>query len=173
MKKKDLIKVIAQLKEKYHCEKLDVAIKDCFTISNGVVSIHSIEATVYVDDDMLTIRSEGPEAYACFVSQLCEMVGNRQRNVYNNNMYEKIAAYLNDWFGLRTNYEDTINGVHILVEQNSLGWWESYATNEDYEHVDDNFDIDPFERILENVKVENEEADRVRFETEQYLLRTA
>jgi len=173
MEKKELIKEVAQLKEKYHCRKLDVEFQNCFTLSDGAARIDSVEAIVYVDDDMLTIHSEGPEAYDCFFSALRKIVSKRQRNVYNNYMYESIAEYMNDWFGFRTCYEDTVNGVHILVEQNRMGWWESYATNEDFEEVADNFDCVQFERILEMVKAEKEDADRARFETEQHLRRTA
>ena len=170
MDKHELIKEVAQLKEKYHCRKLDIEIKGNFTIADGDMKTENIKSVIYTDDDMLFAESSEDED---FIAKLREAVGLRQRNVFNQNLYESIAEYVNDWFGSRTTYEGLENGVHIMVEQNPKGWWESYSTNEDYEHVDDNFDADHFEAILEKVRDEMYEADRVRRETEYYLRKSA
>jgi len=170
MDTKELIREIEQLKERYHCRKLDVEIKGRYTILDGVMTTGNIRADVDTDDDWLIVECGEGEDFIC---KLREAVGRRQRNVYNNNVYESIAEYFNDWFGSSAVYEGVENGVHIMVEQSPMGWWESYATNEDYEHVDDNFDADQFEAILEKVKAEMYEANRARFETEQHLRRTA
>jgi len=54
MDKKALIKEISHLKAKYHCEKLDVEIREHFEIENGAVSLCGIMAIVDVGKTLET-----------------------------------------------------------------------------------------------------------------------
>ena len=90
MDKKALIKEISQLKEKYHCEKLDVEIREHFEIENGAVSLCGIAAIVDVGNDLF-FCDDKYGSYCDFIADLREKVALRKRHVYNMGWYEKIA----------------------------------------------------------------------------------
>jgi len=174
MNKESLISEISQLKAKYHCEKLDVEIREHFEIENGAVSLCGIAAIVDVGNDLF-FCDDKYGSYCDFIADLREKVALRKRHIYNRGWYEKIARDVIDW-GSRTCFEYKENGLNIMIEYSRCPWgsgWESYVTNEDFDHVEDNFDSDHFERVLEMMRTEQKSADEARLHTEEMLRLTA
>jgi len=167
MDKKELLNEIANLQMKYHCSKLCVEIKDCFTATAGAVKIDEFEAIIHVDDDMI-VEKYDMLSYSEFFASLRETVGKRKRNVFDVSFYKKIARDVIDWGVDGKCFQYHEDGLVVNVEWNS-GWWESYVTNEDWQEVETNFDADHFEAILEMMKSEKEDGDMVSRETYRRL----
>lgn len=176
MERNQFLNEIVRLQNKYGC-KLNIEIEETFKIENGNVVTESIsvnEAYADVNEYIKIMYNDPYDTYAGLIYVLDKNISLRERNIFNKDIYEIIAAFMikND-----TKVFDQIMGrYNVLVEWDSL--FDEYKDgcadiSDDWREVDTNFDHDALVAAISKMKSEREEADKIRFETEYQLRKTA
>jgi len=179
MNRRQFLTEVYSIAKFYDCIITDEGIWEKFSLNGDTMCIQS---SIFCDGDqvILPYNEYGDNilyiTYSNLAKKLRHEVKNRERKIFDDDLYDEIANFFIKTGGYKTLFEKEKGRYAIQVEYNEkVRWYEDYCTDmkDQYEKVETNFDTCLLENKIQEKKTANEMADRDLFLTEFNLRKIA
>ena len=164
---------VENMQHRHGC-RLSVDAQENYIIAGGKVKVECIHVSWIEADKDCIMASEEYDSYSGLATDLDKKIRERRRDIFSAGLYETIAKNMIDTDC--ATFDKRIGRYQVVVERDFLfgGYADGCADLEDdWLEVENNFDSDLLTAAIEKMKAENNEACRIRFETETQLRRAA